>query len=46
VLHAKVGDPVEPDGLLVTLHAESAGELDYARAYLAANPQFIALEDA
>lgn len=46
VLHAKLGEAVERDQPLVSLHAESAGELDYARAYLTANPQVIALEDA
>lgn len=46
VLHAKLGETVERDQPLVSLHAESAGELDYARAYLTTNPQVIALEDA
>ena len=46
VINAKLGDTVECDSVLLTLYAESAGELDYARTYLAANPQVIALEDA
>lgn len=46
VVHAKLGAMVERDATLLTLHAESAGELDYARTYLAANPQVIALEEA
>jgi len=46
VLHAKIADRVERDQPLLTLHAESAGELDYARTYLAANPHVIALEDS
>ena len=44
-LDHKVGATIERDERLLTIHAESAGELDYARTYLAANPQVIALED-
>ena len=29
---------------LITIHAETPGELDYARAYLRANPQIISLD--
>lgn len=32
-LHVRRGDPVVPGAPLLTLHAESAGELAYARAY-------------
>jgi thymidine phosphorylase len=46
VLHAKLGEHVQPDQALLTLHSETAGELDYARTYLAANPQVIGLEEA
>lgn len=45
VVHSKVGSMVERDAVLLTIHAESAGELDYARTYLGANPQVIALEE-
>jgi thymidine phosphorylase len=46
VLHVKVGATVAHDEPLLTLHAESTGELEYARSYLGNNPQVIALEDA
>ncbi|HEY7235535.1 MAG TPA: thymidine phosphorylase family protein, partial [Gemmatimonadaceae bacterium] len=46
VLRAKLGAVVECDQPLLTLYAETAGELDYARTYLAANPQVIALEES
>ena len=46
VLHAKLGSRVECDEELLTIHAETAGELDYARTYLSANPQVIAVEEA
>lgn len=45
-LELKVGATVERDERLLTVHADSAGELDYARTYLAANPQVIAVEEA
>ncbi len=45
-LHATVGTPVDRDEPLLTIHAETPGELDYARAYLRANAQMIDLEDA
>ena len=40
-LQAKLGDPVDRDSPLCTVHAESAGELAYALAYAAANPGII-----
>lgn len=44
-LHANVGELVEPDQPLVTLHAESPGELDYAARYLRANLDIIVLAE-
>jgi thymidine phosphorylase len=45
-LHARLGATVQRDEPLITIHAETPGELDYARGYLAANPQVIDLEEA
>jgi len=45
-LHARLDSRLERDEPLLTIHAESPGELDYARAYLAANPQVIDLEES
>lgn len=45
-LRARLGASAERDEPLMTIHAETPGELDYARTYLAANPQMIDLEDA
>ncbi|EAR62271.1 thymidine phosphorylase family protein [Neptuniibacter caesariensis] len=33
-LHCKIGDPIEPQQTLLTIHAESSGELSYAVEYL------------
>jgi thymidine phosphorylase len=44
-LHARIGAAVERDEALITIHAETPGELDYAHGYLAANPQIIDLEE-
>jgi thymidine phosphorylase len=44
-LHARLGAAVERDDALITIHAETPGELDYAHGYLAANPQIIDLEE-
>ena len=44
-IHVEIGDVVRRDQPLVTLHAETRGELDYAQRYLAANPDIIALEE-
>jgi thymidine phosphorylase len=45
-LHTKVGTTVAYGEALLTIHAETPGELDYARTYLGANSQMIGLEDA
>lgn len=45
-LHVEIGDIIAPDQPLVTLHAESPGELEYAARYLRANPDIIALAEA
>ena len=42
-IHVELGDMVRHDQPLITLHAESRGELEYAQRYLAANPDIIAL---
>lgn len=44
-LHASVGTRVQRDQPLMTIYAEAQGELDYAREYLAANPQVIDLQE-
>jgi thymidine phosphorylase len=44
-LHARLGMIVQRDEPLLTIHAETPGELDYARSYLAANPQMIDLDE-
>jgi thymidine phosphorylase len=40
-----LNDEVSTGDALFTLHAESPGELDYARAYLANNPIIIDVDD-
>ena len=46
-IHVELGDVVQRNQPLITLHAETRGELEYAQRYLAANPDIIALvEDA
>ena len=45
-LHAALGTKLDRGDPLLTIHAESPGELDYARAYLRANPQIITLDGA
>ena len=42
-LHVKLGVAVEKGQPLLTLHGESRGEMDYALAFAAANPDFIAV---
>lgn len=37
-LHVRLGDKVQPGSPLCTVHAEASGELAYAMAYAAANP--------
>jgi thymidine phosphorylase len=44
-LHTRLGASIEQGDPLLTIHAETPGELDYARAYLSANPQVIDLAD-
>jgi thymidine phosphorylase len=44
-LHVAAGAVVERGAPLLTIHAETPGELKYARSYLAANPQVIAVEE-
>ena len=40
-LHVKVGDQVERDQPIMTLHGENAGELGYALAFADANPNIV-----
>jgi thymidine phosphorylase len=40
-----VGDVVARGQPVLTLHAQSPGQLDYARSWLARNPQVITMED-
>ena len=42
-LHVKLGESVEKDQPLFTIHAEAAGELDYALAFAHANPDVISV---
>ena len=44
-LHARLGCHVDRGEPLMTIHAEAPGELEYARGYLAANPQLIDLDE-
>jgi thymidine phosphorylase len=44
-LHARLGDAVRAGDPLLTIHAEAPGELEYARGYLAANPQVISVDE-
>ena len=44
-IHVELGDVVRRDQPLITLHAETRGELEYAQRYLAANPDIIALTE-
>jgi thymidine phosphorylase len=44
-IHVELGDVVRRDQPLITLHAETRGELEYAKRYLAANPDIIALAE-
>ena len=43
-LHAPLGTKLNRGDPLITIHAETPGELEYARAYLRANPQIISLD--
>ncbi len=44
-LHVRLGDVVVAGQPICTVHAEAPGELDYALAYGAANPDIIRIED-
>ncbi len=44
-LHVRVGERVEKDAPLYTLHAESRGELAYARSFAARHPTLLRVED-
>jgi len=44
-LHARLNDVISMGDPLFTIHAETPGELDYARAFLANNP-FVEVEEA
>jgi len=44
-LHARLGASIERGQPLLTIHAETPGELDYARGYLTLNPQVISVEE-
>jgi thymidine phosphorylase len=44
-IHVELGDIVRRDQPLITLHAETRGELEYAQRYLGANPDTIALDE-
>jgi thymidine phosphorylase len=43
-MHVRVGDLVDRDAPLFTVHAESPGELDYALAFAASNADIVRLE--
>ncbi len=43
-LHVSVGDVVEPGMVLMTLHAEAAGELDYALDFFHSHPGALHIE--
>lgn len=45
-MHVKVGDVVETGQPLFELHAETKGELEYALAYVRANPDVVTVMDA
>ena len=45
VLHAPLGAQVAAGQTLLTLHADSAGEIDYARSYWASQPDILSIED-
>jgi thymidine phosphorylase len=40
-LHVKLGSTIKPGDCLFTMHAEAAGELDYALGYLEHNPPLL-----
>nr|WP_246602811.1 hypothetical protein [Falsiroseomonas tokyonensis] len=44
-LHARLNQPVAAGEPLFTVHADNAGELDYALAYVAANPGIVTVRE-
>jgi thymidine phosphorylase len=46
VLHVRLGDTVERGQPLFTVHAQAAGELDYALAYATAQGEIIAVGES
>lgn len=44
-LHVKLGDIVEPGQLLMTLHSEAAGELEYALDFYQSHPEALHIEE-
>lgn len=44
-LHVKLGDIVEPGQLLMTLHSEAVGELDYALDFYESHPEALHIEE-
>jgi thymidine phosphorylase len=46
VLHARLGDAVEPGQPLFTVHAESAGALEYALAYARSQDEIVTVRGA
>jgi thymidine phosphorylase len=45
VVHVAAGDAVAQGQPLISIHAQSPGQLDYARSWLALNPQVITMVD-
>jgi thymidine phosphorylase len=43
-MHVRLGDEVGSGGAVATVHADTAGELDYALDYAAANPDIVEIE--
>lgn len=46
VVRVAVGDVVAKGQPVISVHAQSPGQLDYARSWLALNPQVLTMEDA
>ena len=46
ILHVRLGDTVKPGQPLFTVHAQAAGELDYALAYATAQDEIIAIGES
>ncbi|WP_114416569.1 thymidine phosphorylase family protein [Marinospirillum perlucidum] len=44
-LNVKLGDEIQPGQLLITLHADSPGELEYAVEFLEAHPNMVAISE-